>query len=155
MKSFESLASGCIQLFIQAPGSCAGLTAMNSLVWLIRARVRSNAQSCCSTLSPPYELLTAHRLPGAFCSRPALVLHARDLEMWHGRSCKQPLAGFCQPAGPTRRARDSCTVGGDSRVCIHLPVNFRDQDESEAGPQRLYKPGTHPNGPKTIEIFPD
>src|SRR5207244_50419 len=78
-----------------------------------------------------------------------------NFKVRHGRSCKQPLARFCQPARPARRSKDSCAVGGDSGICIHLPVDLGDQDKGEAGAQRFYEPGPHPDGLQSIKRIPD
>src|SRR5581483_5342893 len=73
----------------------------------------------------------------------------------HWGSGKQLRTRSGQPARPTCGSRHSCAVGRDSGICIHLPVNFGDQDEGQAGSQRFYKPRTHPDGPKTVKIIPD
>src|ERR1700693_2018713 len=68
----------------------------------------------------------------------AYLLHRRrrdpplgQREFGHGRGCKQALTRFGQPASPAGRPRDARTVGGDSGVSVHLPVNLRDQDKSQ------------------------
>ena len=54
-------------------------------------------------------------------------------EVWHRRSSKQPLTGLSKPTGPTSGTRDASAVRGDSRICVHLPVDFGNQDKGEAG----------------------
>jgi len=73
----------------------------------------------------------------------------------HWGTRKQPLARLCQPAAPPRRSRDSCTVSGNSRICIHLPVDLGDQDKGEAGAQRFYEEGPHPDGLQSIKRIAD
>ena len=81
--------------------------------------------------------------------------HPGNFKVRHWGTCKQPLTRLCQPAGPPRGSRDSGTVGGDSCICIHLPVDLGDQDKGEAGAQRFYEPGPHPDGLQSIKRIPD
>ena len=61
----------------------------------------------------------------------------RDFQVGHGTSGEQPPAGDGHPACPLRRSIDARAVGGDAGVRVHLPVDFRDEDEREPRLDRL------------------
>ena len=67
------------------------------------------------------------------------AIQLRHLKIRHRPAGKEVAAGFCEPAGPTRRASHSCAVGSDARVRVHLAVEFRDQHEGQAAFEEVMK----------------
>ena len=63
--------------------------------------------------------------------RLALLDAAGHLQFRHGRGGKQPPAWLCDPSGQSRRPIDTGTVGGNTGVGVHLPVELGEQDKGQ------------------------